>query len=210
MISDVSNAYGPLPMLVSVSRLFLLSIAFCIAASAQVAEVTVAWKRSNFDGVNLGQAGLIPRSFVLEDGSGANLYMSINGRSWFGHELTYGYERDALKLGDSDQGNVQVHKFYYDFVAHALKRDSRVRPFVLAGVGFSSYVPPSEAAIQARTLTKFGVNFGGGLKVRLHDHVGVRFDVRDLVTQEPNFFEQTSVQGKLHNVEFAAGLSLLF
>jgi hypothetical protein len=175
-----------------------------------VAEVTVAWKRSNLGDVNLGQAGLIPRNFTLKDGSGANVNFSVNGRSWFGHELTYGYERDALKLGDSDQGNVQVHKFYYDFVAHLLKRGNTVRPFVLAGLGFSSYVPPSEAAIQARTLTKFGANFGGGIKIRLHDRVGVRFDVRDLVTQKPNFFEQTNVDGKLHNVEFAAGLSLLF
>lgn len=197
-------------MLLSFVRVLLLSAVFCIAGAAQVTEVTVAWKRSDFSNVELGQAGLIPRTFTLDEGSGANVHFSVNGRSWFGHELTYGYERDPLKLGDSDQGNVQVHKFYYDFVAHLLKRDSRVRPFVLAGAGFSSYVPPSEAAIQSRTLTKFGGNFGAGLKLRLLDRLGVRFDVRDYLAEKPNFFEQTGVEGSVHNVEFAAGVSLLF
>lgn len=197
-------------MLSLASRLLIFFTAFGVAGLAQVAEVGGAWKRSSFSNVKLGQAGLIPRDFTLDDGSGANVYFSINGRSWFGHELTYGYERARLNLGDTDQGNVQVHKFYYDFVAHLLKRGSVVRPFVLAGVGFSSYVPPSEAAIQSRTLTKFGANFGGGLKVRLHDRLGLRFDVRDLVTHKPNFFEQIGIEGKLHNVEFAAGVSLLF
>ena len=197
-------------MLAFVARVCLLSIACCVLGSAQVAELTVAAKRSTVSDGYVGQAGLIPRRFNLEDGSGANLIFSMNGRSYFGHELTYGYERDQLTLGDSDQGNVQAHKFYYDFVVHAMKRDSRIRPFFLAGLGFSSFVPPSEAAIQASNITKFGANFGGGLKLRLLDHVGVRLDVRGLVAGKPNFFDQSGIEGNLHNVEYSVGLSWLF
>lgn len=190
-----------------VARVLLLLAVSCAAGSAQVAEVTAAWKRSTFSDGKLGQVGLIPREFNLQDGSGFNLLLSINGRSLFGHELSYGYERDPLQLGDSNQGLVQAHKFFYDFVAHATKPGARARPFVLAGAGFTRFVPPDEAAIQARDLTKFGVNFGGGVKFRLHDHVGVRFDVRDIVAGKPNFFDLNGVDGTVHNLEYSIGLT---
>ncbi len=189
-----------------------LLLAFLCAAviPAQNAEVTAAFKQSTFSTGDLGQVGLIPQRFDLQNGTGVNLHFSLNGRSYFGHELTYGYERDTLKLGEADQGSVQVHKFYYDFVAHLSRRGARARPFVLAGAGLASYLPPAEAAIRAANLTRFGLNFGGGLKVRIADHLGVRFDIRDHFVEKPDFFDLAEVTGRLHNIEYAVGLSLLF
>jgi hypothetical protein len=196
-------------MQTSVARLLVLLVVSCVSASAQVAEVTAAWKRSTFSDGKLGQVGLIPREFSLQDGSGFNLLFSINGRSLFGHELSYGYESDPLRLGDSEQGSVQAHKFSYDFVVHATKPGARVRPFALAGAGFARFIPPGEAAIQARNLTKFGGNFGGGLKLRLHRHFGLRLEVRDIVAGKPNFFDLNGVDGTVHNVEYSVGFSWL-
>jgi hypothetical protein len=195
--------------LLAVVSLFL-AVLWDAPAAAQVAEVGLSYKCSTFSPRELGEVGLIPQDFTIRNGKGVNLYFSMNGRSFLGHELTYGYERDELKLGQIDQGKIQVHKFHYHFVFHLLRRGARVRPFALAGLGFSTFVPPDTAAIQAGSLTKFGASYGGGLKVRIAGPLGVRFDIRDHLMGKPNLFDLAAVTGNLHNVEYSGGFSLLF
>ncbi len=83
-------------------------------------------------------------------------------------------------------------------VFHFTPRDSRVRPFVTAGAGANWLVPTDEARNQALRLdgnglgapvnlkTGVGVlfNYGAGLKAKLGERVGLRFDARGFWVQK--------------------------
>ena len=40
--------------------------------------------------------------------------------------------------------------------------------------------------------------------------IGLRIDVRDYVNGKPNFLDLANLEGRTHNVEYTAGVSLLF
>jgi hypothetical protein len=65
----------------------------------------------------------------------------------------------------------------------------------------SSFTYPGYSAF-SRGDTKFGYNYGAGIKFLLTDKYGLRFDVRDHVTGKP-FFD--NLEGRLHNVETSRG-----
>jgi hypothetical protein len=85
-----------------------------------------------------------------------------------------------------------------------------VRPFVVGGLGFSSFFPPATDILQTGGITKFGFNYGGGVKFRVHRRLGLRVDVRDHVSSKPNILSLTDVAGKMHQLELSGGVSLLF
>jgi hypothetical protein len=49
------------------------------------------------------------------------------------------------------------------------------------------------APLDGGTIFKIGVNYGGGVRVRLSRHLELRVDYRETLTQNPDFFSQQSV-----------------
>ena len=181
------------------------------AASAQMAEATLFGGRSHLGNADIGEVGFSARSLALDGGFKVGGRLSLNGSAFMGHELSYGFERQDLAVGGEKETTAHVQQFFYDFVVHLTPKALPVRPFVLAGAGFSSFSPRQEGILAAGAgETKVGYNYGGGVKVKLSPLFGVRFDVRDHVTGKPNFLDLPNVSGKLHSVEFSAGVSLLF
>jgi hypothetical protein len=103
--------------------------------------------------------------------------------------------------------DISIHNLSYNFVAHATRRDARVRPFVTGGVGLTAFVPPNRGRPAEGGENEFGYNYGGGIKFLVSEEFGVRFDVRDHVTGKP-FFRNTN--RKLHNLEVSVTFSFLF
>src|SRR6266853_1415330 len=56
--------------------------------------------------------------------------------------------------------------------------------------------------------TKFGLNYGGGVKVKLTSMWGLRFDVRRYETRKP--FDLFLKDGWLHQTEVSGGVGLMF
>ena len=77
------------------------------------------------------------------------------------------------------QGNFNA--LYYPFTG----TDARVRPYATAGVQFDNFVPPGGTSFYGST--KFGANFGAGVKVHVRGLWGVRFDAREYITPKPSF-----------------------
>ena len=57
--------------------------------------------------------------------------------------------------------------------------------------------------------TKFGVNYGGGVKVRMTDTLALRFDLRRYETPKPDF-GLLKRDGWLHQTEVSAGVGFVF
>ena len=192
------------------ASLSLLVISFAAFSPAQVAEVSVSLRRSQISGNDLGSFGFAELPVRLDSGYGVAARLDIHSGRFVAHELSYGFDRDDLTLSAESQGPVTVHQFFYDLVLHLTPRGVAVRPFVVGGLGFSGFFPPETDLVQTAGITKFGFNYGGGLKFTLNRLLGLRVDIRDHVSNKPNILSLPDVTGKLHQVEFSAGVSLLF
>jgi Flagellar motor protein len=116
--------------------------------------------------------------------------------------LTYGINNLRLRPYQTNNwagfGN-RNYQFAITPVFHFTPRQSRVRPFLLAGPAIVYYDPTRDAELSTRTAAnaslhaqplemKYGpaLVYGGGVKFNMR-RIGVRFDVRSVLTQTPHF-----------------------
>ena len=192
-------------------KLWMIGLLSALSAYGQGAEVSLSAGVGMFSDKNLGDLGVVNaarQTLRLDNGFRLAARLDINSWRFFGHEIGYGYNRSKLVFGSQDQTGLGIHQGFYDFVAHALPEGSPVRPFACGGGGFSTFYPPGSSAFVGNGITKFGYNYGGGVKVKLAPVYGVRFDIRDYVTGKP--FDVPNVKGLLHNIEVSAGFAILF
>jgi opacity protein-like surface antigen len=102
-----------------------------------------------------------------------------------------------------------IHQGGYNILAYALPEGSPVRPFVTGGAHFNNYVPPGASVSSGGGSTKFGINYGGGVKVRVSPMFLIRADVRQYNTPKPDFFIDEP-SGWLRQTEVSAGFSFTF
>ncbi len=183
----------------------ILALASALSAAGQRAEASVFVGLSQ---VRDNALGTLPggEALRLEDGFRVGARVGINRGAFAGHELSYGFERHDLKADDEPESTARVQQLHYNFLLHLTPQKVAVRPFVTAGTGLSRYSTDGEGAGRS----KLGVNYGGGLKLRMGKAVGARFDVRDHVNGKPALADAMGLRGRLHSVEYSAGFSLLF
>ena len=150
-----------------------------------------------------GQSGDV----VLKDGFRINFRMAINTGGHFGHELGYAYNRTQLSIAGSPDQGMAIHQGFYNYLGYFTKDGARIRPFATGGVQFSNFVPPGSSASYGQGSTKFGVNYGGGIKVRVSASIGIRFDVRQYQTPKP--FDLPGSSGWMRQNEISAGVGFL-
>lgn len=190
-----------------------LAAAFATAAAGQEAEVSITGgfgSISNSDFGNLLSSGEAQGELSADNGIRVGARLSINSWEFLGHEVSYAYQRSGLNIGGQDFGGMAIQNYYYNFVVHATPLGTVVRPFATAGIGFSSFFPPGTSSFSGGGLNSFGYNYGAGLKFRISPRFGLRFDVRDHVTGNPFDDFVFGDTGRIHNVEYSAGFSLLF
>lgn len=150
--------------------------------------------------------------FRIADGVRIGGRMAFNPSRYLGHEISYSYQHSGLEylLGPDaeDLGTVRAHNTYYNVVAHAFPEGSYFRPFVTGGGGFTSFFLPGLPSFSGYGDTKFGYNYGAGIKVNFFAY-GIRVDVRDHITGKPFGRYLGNVQGSLHNMEFSVTFSFL-
>lgn len=197
-------------------------------AYGQSFEAAVSGGQSRFTkgSSNLGTTGTDPSSapYTMNDGFRLTFRMAINSWRFLGHEVGYSYSRTSIAMPATTSvgaglpgqagGTVQtpaqnlsvpIHQGFYDFLAYATPEGSHVRPFVCGGVQFSSFFPPGTSAYYGNQTTKFGINYGGGLKARVSSNWGVRLDFREYNTSKP--FDFPNQKGRLVQVEVSVGVS---
>ena len=173
-------------------------------------------------GINPDSGTELVESFSLSNGIRIGGRMAFNPRAFFGHEVSYSYQHGGLNLltsnegtddgssaGERNLGAVRAHNMYYNAVLHALPTGSPVRPFATGGGGFTSFFLPGVSTLSGGGDTKFGYNYGGGIKFNLFKY-GVRLDVRNHVTGKPFGRYLPNVEGKLNNLEISVTFSVLF
>src|SRR4051794_16186216 len=166
---------------------FLLC-ACAAVSSAQVGEVSLSFGDSIFKDNILGSttdlSGL--NQFKVGDGFRITARLTLNTKRFIGHEFGYGYSRSKLALVNApDNASMPIHQGFYDFLLYATPEGAPIRPFVAGGGQFSTFVPPGASATYGTGTTKYGGNFGAGVKVKLNSMFAIRVDARDYVTTKP-------------------------
>jgi hypothetical protein len=177
-------------------------------SSAQVGEVSLSFGESVFKDNLLGFADAATQ-FKMVNGFRVTARLTLNTKRFIGHEFGYSYSRSKLGIvGAPDQISTPIHQGFYDFLVYATPEGWKIRPFAAGGGQFSTFVPPGASVTYGTGTTKYGGNFGGGIKVKLNSMFALRLDVRDYVTTKP--FDLIGKSGTLHQIEASAGLGLYF
>ncbi len=148
--------------------------------------------------------------WALTDGWHFGFRGGFNAGDHMGYEIGYMYNRTNLKLNDyggAEEG-MAYHQVYFNALYHFTGADSKIRPFVTGGVGFTNYAPPGSSAAYGGGSTKLGVDYGAGLKIKLTDRYGIRFDIRQAATPKPLGLVLAS--GWLLATEVSAGFGIFF
>jgi hypothetical protein len=175
------------------------------SAAAQPFEAGVFGGASRINGADLGtftQEGA--ERIRLKNGWKLGGRMTINNWAFFGHEVGYAYNRTTMQIGVEEAGTA-IHQGFYNFLAYATPEGSRVRPFATGGVHFSNFIFPGLSVTSGGGSNKIGVNYGGGIKIKVSPKYLIRFDVRQFLQGKP--FDFPGQSGNLTMLEISAGFS---
>jgi opacity protein-like surface antigen len=189
----------------------LLAAMSAAALSAQVGEVSVSAGASRLNNNSLGTSSDSTGATVdalADTDFRLGVRLTINSYRFFGHEFGYAYNHGNLKVGSTQYG-MPIHQGMYNFLVYATPEGSKFRPYGTGGVHFSSFYPPGASVFQGNGVTKFGYNYGAGLKVRVSESWITRFDFRDYATGKPDF-GLPGRSGMLHQIEISAGFGMAF
>ena len=178
-------------------------------ASAQVAEIGGFGGMYRLRGNDLGtMEGL---NVALEDGWLMGFRLTLNNYRFFGHEFGYSYNRTSMRFDTTppEKNGTAMHRGLYNFLIYARPEGSVIRPFATGGGHFGNYAWPGYSAVSGGGSTKFGFNYGGGIKVRVSSMFGIRVDVRDYWNGKPFGKFLAGQSGSIRQLEMSAGFSLL-
>lgn len=169
----------------------ILGLLLAIPAWSQALEMAVGGGVSRLTNGGLGKvaaASAQQNDYSLKGGFRLVMRMTMNSGDFKGHETGYAYNRTQLVQngeGASSQTGMAIHQGFYNYLLYPTREGSRIRPFAAGGVHFANYVPPGASATSGGGSTKFGVNYGGGIKIRVSERFLLRFDARQFLNPKP-------------------------
>jgi opacity protein-like surface antigen len=188
----------------------VLLVVFSGAAWGQSAELWFSAGQSLLSNSGIGSdtpAGN-KNDYSLDDGFRFGFRFGFNNGGHIGHEIQYAYNRTHLIVGGIDNGGMAIHQGGYNFLGYLTNEGSKIRPFATGGVHFSNFGPPGSSATSGGGSTKFGVNYGAGVKVKVTSLWALRFDIRRYETRKP--FDLFLKDGWLHQTEVSGGVGIVF
>lgn len=179
------------------------------AAAGALLMLPVLAMAQSFEASGSGGASVIPNKdlgsgYTLDSGFKLALRGTVNPSDHKGFEFGYGYTRTKLGAEGSTSQGMAVHQGFGEFLLYATPRDSRVRPFLAGGGHFANFVPPGASASYGQGENKFGINYGGGVKIKVAGPWQIRFDYRQFNTGKPFGL---GGRGRMLLNEISAGLS---
>jgi opacity protein-like surface antigen len=155
--------------------------------------------------------GASSKDLQLTNGFRFSLRGDFDTGDHIGYEIGYAYNRTQLQdntVVPRSQSGMAYHQVMFNGMWHFTPEASRIRPFVTGGVGFVNFVQPGASAGSGGGSTKFGFNYGAGIKARVRGPIGFRVDLRQTATPKP--FGLPLASGWFRSTEVSAGVGFLF
>jgi len=199
--------------------LAIVALAFSGAAFAQSGEFWLSAGESILWNNGIGTTDPVLGStsdYSLGNGFRFGFQFDLDTRDKLGYELSYFYSRSSLNdniPGQNSSTGMGMHTVSGDVLWHFIKRDARVRPFVMGGLGFTNFVPPGSSAASGGGSNEFQLNYGGGVKIKVGSKWGKDWGIRADVRQFQYFskpFGLDKANGLLQQTAATVGFGLLF
>jgi hypothetical protein len=200
------------------------------AAQAQRFEVSVFGGIPRFRHPALGSLSQTPVDTDTTLTRGKYTYgarFTVNSRGYYGHELSYSVQHMTFRtldtITDEDDNTVstefrdkiKLEQLSYNFLVYFMPRGERLRPFITGGAQVYRWGAPHFDIWPGGGYRNLGVNFGGGLKIKLLPHTLARLDVRDCIGGRPyvrqlQLSSNTLSSGYTHLLEASVGFGITF
>lgn len=147
--------------------------------------------------------------------------LTLNTPGYWGIEASFMRHQNTLSTRISNegfpdytrQGKINVDFLGVNVLSYFMPKDEWWRPFVTVGAQTQKYGDPGFPEWSPGAVRTFGINFGGGIKFRLHKHVSIRLDARDYLGGKPydlKYKDDSFSGGFLQTLEGSAGFSITF
>jgi hypothetical protein len=94
-----------------------------------------------------------------------------------------------------------------------MPKNERFRPFMTVGLEARRSGKPHIDGWPTRPTLNYGVNYGGGIKIRLFSHALLRLDLRDTFTGKPyrlQFVDIRTAGGTVREQQASLGIAVTF
>ncbi len=208
----------------------LLFAFFCLwmtcAAGAQTFEIAPLagyYLPPNKDLGSINDSGNKDDDTKMRGGYGYGLRFTLNTPGYYGYEAGFVRSQATLnvRLRDADTGAVtatrnRIHNqlVFLNFLMYMMPSGERWRPYITVGGHMIRYGAPRLEQWTHGSARTYGGNFGGGIKLKVVNHVLLRFDVRDYIGGSPYDlkFEDTAKfsGGMFRQLEGSLGIAIAF
>ncbi len=166
-------------------------------------------------------AALPGAQLVMVFGAGARL--TWNTKGYYGFELGYAAIKPVFETSVRPSGAsadvIRSSKFtlqqgMFNALAYMMPAGERFRPFLTVGAQLQQYGRPSVAEFTDATSSRhYGINYGGGIKIKLFPHAQMRADFRHYMGGKPYDLTRensTNTGGRQHYFEGSLGFGITF
>jgi hypothetical protein len=149
--------------------------------------------------------------------------LTWNPHRYYGYELGYFQTQatvetkiQATAAGSKQtfQGKATLQQAFFDILLYWMPKNERWRPYFAGGAQAQQAGNPRGISDWTGYSTRnYGVHYGGGIKLKLMNHVLVRADLRQYLTGKPydlHFAEITKAGGVVRQEEASVGIAFGF
>ena len=174
-------------------RIPLLAIAFLLSSVLFPGEAGAEWgvEITPYAGYAIGgsfEDNTIDTKLDIREGGNFGLILDLPDSPETQYELFYGFQRTRVTGGGTIGGDplfdLDIHYLHLGGT-YMLTRE-KIRPYIAGGLGATHFVPHGSGLNQK---TYFSLSLGGGAKIPISSHVGLRFEGRGLLTVLPDSTE---------------------
>ena len=124
----------------------------------------------------------------VKEGGSFGLVLGLPDTPETQYELFYGFQKTKVTAGGTFGGetlfDLDIH--YLHLGGTYLFPADKVRPFISGGLGATHFVPHGSGL---NSKTYFSLSLGGGVKIPISGHIGLRFEGRGFMTILPDTTE---------------------
>jgi len=174
-------------------RIFLFAAALVLSSVLSPGEAGAEWglEITPYAGYTIGgdfTDNTSGATLDVAEGGSFGLVLGLPDTPETQYELFYGYQRTKVTGGGTFGGetlfDLDIH--YLHLGGTYLFPGEKVRPFISGGLGATHFAPHGSGLNQK---TYFSLSLGGGAKIPISGHIGLRFEGRGFLTILPDTTE---------------------
>ncbi len=171
-------------------RLLLVAVALLLSSVLFPGEAGAEWglEITPYAGYTFGgnfEDNTTGTNLDVKEGGSFGLVLGLPDTPETRYELFYGFQRTKVTGGGTFGGDtlfdLDIH--YLHIGGTYMFPGDKVRPFLSGGLGATHFVPHGNGLDQK---TYFSLSLGGGVKIPISGHVGLRFEGRGFLTVLPD------------------------